>query len=243
MNITELLELQASLKQKIESFDNRDFDLKELAAKKEKLFNITSNIGKNISELRKKQATELEKVLVTNLNDLQLKDVGFKIVISTEEEKNGTFFKPNGIDNIEFLVSFNKGEPLKSLAKTASGGELSRFMLALKAISCGNLSNQTFVFDEIDTGVNGEVAHSIALKIKEIANHSQVICVTHLPQVASIAENHCNIYKVIDGDQKTKTNVEYLDYEGRVKNIALMISKGTLTNASIELAKELLNKN
>jgi len=243
LSTEELINYKKELKNIIDNSENHDFTLKELLNKKNNLFNKLNEFGKNISNLRKEQALILENKLINNLSDLQLKDVDFSIVISNEDITSNNYLKGNGIDSIEFMVSFNKGEPKKSLSKTASGGELSRFMLALKAITCTNVANQTFVFDEIDTGVNGEVAQSIALKIKEISENSQVICVTHLPQVASIAENHCNIYKNVSLDQKTKTCYEYLDLEGRINNIALMISKGTITNASLELAKELLNKN
>lgn len=242
MTINELIDYQSELKKIIENSENHDFLLQELTKEKNNLFNKTKGIGYNISELRLKQAEKLKDALLINLSDLQLKNVQFDIVINHEDENSLNFFKKDGIDNVEFLISFNKGETKKSLAKTASGGELSRFMLALKAIASQNMINQTLIFDEIDTGVSGEIAHSIALKIKEIGEYAQVICVTHLPQVASIADYHYNISKKIL-DNKTITNFEYLDYERRVNNIALMISKGEVTKASLELAKELLNKN
>ena len=138
------------------------------------------------------------------------------------------------------MISFNKGEPLKPLNKVASGGELSRFMLAIKAVSCTKVMNKTFIFDEIDSGVSGEVAFNIAKKIKEISLKNQVLCVTHLPQVASLADIHYDIEKVVLDDNRTRTSVNLLDYEGRVRNIALMISKGSLTDAAISLAKEFL---
>ena len=138
------------------------------------------------------------------------------------------------------MISFNKGEPLKELNKVASGGELSRFMLAIKAVSCTKVMNKTFIFDEIDSGVSGEVAFNIAKKIKEISKENQVLCVTHLPQVASTADTHYNIEKEVLDSNRTRTSVKVLDYEGRVKNIALMISKGSLTEAAINLAKEFL---
>ncbi len=242
MTISELLEYKDELQKIVETKENHDIILQELTKEKEKLFNKTKEIGYNISKLRIIEAKKLEESLMLNLSDLQLKNVLFNISMTQESENSNNFFKTNGIDDVDFLITFNKGESLKSLAKTASGGELSRFMLALKAIASRNMKDQLLIFDEIDTGVNGEVAHSIALKIKEIAENTQVICVTHLPQVACIANHHCNISKIVDGG-KTKTNFEYLDFDGRVHNIALMISKGEVTNASLELAKELLNKN
>lgn len=242
MSIEELINYKNELQKIIENSENHDFLLDELAKEKDRLFDRTKEIGYNISKLREVEAKKLKDALMVNLADLQLKNVQFEIVIDQDNEIEKNFFKKDGIDNVEFLISFNKGESKKSLSKTASGGELSRFMLALKAIASKNMMNQTLIFDEIDTGVSGEIAHSIALKIKEIAVHAQVICITHLPQVASSADYHYNISKLVQGD-KTITNFEYLDYEGRINNIALMISKGEITKASIELAKELLNKN
>lgn len=242
MSIEELINYKNELQKILENSENHDFLLQELTKEKNNLFNKTKEIGHNISRLRLEEAKKLKDALMVNLADLQLKNVQFEIEINQDNENSNNFFKKDGIDNVEFLISFNKGESKKSLSKTASGGELSRFMLALKAIASKNMINQTLIFDEIDTGVSGEIAHSIALKIKEIGEHAQVICVTHLPQVASIADYHYNISKLVHGD-KTITNFEYLDYEGRVNNIALMISKGETTKASIELAKELLNKN
>ncbi|HOH59164.1 MAG TPA: DNA repair protein RecN, partial [Bacilli bacterium] len=141
----------------------------------------------------------------------------------------------------DFLVSFNEGEPLKSLSKVASGGELSRFMLALKVMINEKMNYQTMIFDEIDSGVSGKTAYAIASKLKQIANFSQVLSVTHLPQVAAIADSHLFISKeVLDG--RTITKLKHLENEGRVIEIAKMISNGIVTDASYNLALELLKK-
>ena len=150
-------------------------------------------------------------------------------------------FYSNGINEIDFLISFNKGEPLKPLNKIASGGELSRFMLAIKSISCLKDLQKTFIFDEIDSGVSGEVAFSIGLKIRDISKNNQVICVTHLPQVASVATEHLNISKKIIDENRTITSIKKLSEEEKIESIALMISNGKITDASIALAKEFLN--
>ena len=171
--------------------------------------------------------------------DLQLNNARFEILFN---EINEFTFNKDGIDTVDFMVSFNKGEPLKSLSKVASGGELSRFMLALKTILGDKLPMQTKIFDEIDSGVSGNIAYSIAKKLKDIAKNSQVLCITHLPQVASIANNHLKISKHID-DNRTFTNISLLSREDRVKEIASMISNDNVTEASIKYAEELLNNN
>ena len=130
---------------------------------------------------------------------------------------------------------------MKPLSKVASGGELSRFMLALKCVLSASLFQQTKIFDEIDSGVSGKVAHAIALKIKQISLSSQVLCITHLAQVASVSDNHLYISKQIK-DGRTITLIKELNDEERINEIAKMLSNGKISDASINMAKELLRK-
>lgn len=227
--------LDKSIKE-VDEIENYDFYLQDLEKEKDQLYQNTLDIALKISSLRSNEAELLKTTLTKVFPELALKNTIFDISIKKSDN-----FNQNGIDEIEFLITFNKGEPLKPLNKIASGGELSRFMLAIKAISCNKAMYKTFIFDEIDTGVSGEVAFAIALKIKEISNQNQVICVTHLPQVASKADVHLNITKKILENNRTITNIKELNYDEKVESIALMISNGQLTNASIALAKEFLN--
>ncbi len=149
------------------------------------------------------------------------------------------FFNEDGIDNIDFYISTNIGEPLKQLSKTASGGEMSRVMLAFKSIFVRSNQISTIIFDEIDTGISGYIAKKIANKIQEISKISQVISITHIPQVVATGKNHISVRKHIK-DKQTKITVKYLDYQERVEEIAKMISADKLTSASMESAKELL---
>lgn len=236
MNVDELINYRDKIKKDIEEISDFDYFIEEIKKQVEDFYNKTLQIGKNISKLRKENADKLSIKLLENLNDLELKNVSLYIDIKETSE-----FNVNGINTIDFLVSFNKGESLKSLSKTASGGELSRFMLALKAINSDKDYQKTFIFDEIDTGVSGEIAQKIGERIKKISINNQVICVTHLPQVAAICDNHLFISKTND-NERMKTEITELDYEGRVNAIALMLSKGQVTKATIELAKELLNE-
>lgn len=239
MTTEELINNLDNLEKEVDELENFDFYLDELVKEKNKLYDIVLELGKTISEKRKKNSKELIEKISKVFNDLSLKNTSFEISFSTDEN---SLFKSNGIDIIDFLVSFNKGEPLKPLSKVASGGELSRFMLALKSLSYSEIAPKTFIFDEIDSGVSGEIAHNIALKMKEIANTHQVLCVTHLPQVASIASYQLNITKNVIGEGRTITNVKELNYDERVMSIAKMISDGNVTDASVALAKELLSK-
>lgn len=236
MNVEELINYRDKIKKDIEDFSDFNYFIEEIKKQVEDFYNKTLQIGKNISKLRKENADKLSIKLLENLNDLELKNVSLYIDIKETNE-----FNINGINTIDFLVSFNKGEAIKSLSKTASGGELSRFMLALKAVNSDKDYQKTFIFDEIDTGVSGEIAQKIGERIKKISINNQVICVTHLPQVAAICDNHLFISKTND-NERMKTEITELDYEGRVNAIALMLSKGQVTKATIELAKELLNE-
>lgn len=235
MNVEELIAYHNKIDKEIEEITNFDFYLDDIQKKLNQAFDDVKNIGNNISIKRKNNAKKLENDLYNSLTDLELKNISLNINI-----KNTNNFYANGLDEIDFMVSFNKGEAMKSLAKIASGGELSRFMLALKAVNTQRDFQKTFIFDEIDTGVSGEIAQKIGEKIKTISLCNQVICVTHLPQVAAICDNHLFISKT-EKEGRIFTQIEELDYNKRVETIALMLSKGNITDATIALAKELLS--
>ena len=235
-DIPEIIEYFEGIKKELDFITNYEVYLedakKNVDASKKQVFNT----GLAIHNERIKVANNLQKDVCNNLVDLQLKNALFEIRFN--EVKEDVFYK-DGLDQIDFLVTFNKGEPLKPLSKVASGGELSRFMLAIKTSLGKSLPLQTKIFDEIDHGVSGSVAHSIGQKLASIASNSQVLCITHLPQVASFASTQLNISKYVDGN-KTFSKVHILSYEERVIEIAKMISNGLPTEASILAAKELL---
>lgn len=235
-DINELIEYKNKLSDDIKLFNDYDFLIKEIKDKVDEAYDNTMRLANEITNLRKNNIKKLEEELIANLNDLQMSNVSIDICINKAHS-----FTNNGIDDIDFLVSFNKGEKLSSLSKVASGGELSRFMLSLKAVSASNFVNKTYVFDEIDSGVSGEIAFKIGEKMKTISLSNQVICVTHLPQVAAMCDNHLYISKVNEND-RIKTKITYLNEIERENTIALMLSKGNITDASIVLARELLKK-
>lgn len=237
MSVEEIIAYYQKIEKEIEKIENFDNLSSELEKEVNKLHQETLDIAKKISERRKKIACELVDKIKTNLIDLQLENTSLKIVVESNEEK----FQKTGIDTIDILITFNKGEPLKPLSKVASGGELSRFMLALKAIASEKFENQTLIFDEIDSGVSGAVAYSIANKIKEISLYSQVLCVTHLVQVAAKSHHQLFLSKEVDENNRTLTKIKELSYEERVEEISKMASFGKVSEASINFAKELLN--
>ncbi len=241
-SISELIEYYKSIKEDLENIGNYEFISQELNKKMVLSLQNTLNIAKKIRIKRKENALLIEEAIKNHLLDLQLNNARFEIFFNeiNDDLTQPTFLK-DGIDTIDFMVSFNKGEPLKSLSKTASGGELSRFMLAMKTILGDKLPMQTKIFDEIDSGVSGSIAYSIGKKLVSISKNSQVLCITHLPQVACLAKNHYKISKINDGN-RTYTKITLLNFEERVYEIASMISNGNVTEISIKYAEELLMK-
>lgn len=237
LQTNEIIDYFNSLKDTIDSIENFDEKVSEL----EKEVNIRKNelleISNIITNKRIARCNYIEDKIKDNLVDLELKDTILEINVLSNPES----FKKNGIDEIQINITFNKGEDLRPLNKIASGGELSRFMLALKAITSHQFENKTLIFDEIDSGVSGKIAYSIANKIKEISNFAQVLCVSHLVQVAAIATHQLFIAKVIK-DDRTLTSIKELDYDERVIELSKMASFGNPTDASISFAKELLKK-
>ena len=235
MTTEELIAFKEKLENTINEVDNFDFNLKELEKNVNIYFDEVMNAGNNLHEERVKISKQIMNEIMPHLLDLQLSNTLFEIDVNNTKN-----LLRDGLDEVNFNVTFNKGEPVKPLSKIASGGELSRFMLALKTVLGDNLPMQTKIFDEIDSGVSGNVAYSIGKKLHNISKTSQVLCITHLPQVASVADHHIKISKtLIEG--RTITKIDVLDYDGRVQEIASMISNGVPTEASLNYAKELLN--
>ena len=237
LQTNEIIDYFNSLKDTIDSVENFDEKVSELEKEVNNRKNELLEISNIITNKRIARCNYIEDKIKDNLVDLELKDTILEINVLSNPES----FKKNGIDEIQINITFNKGEDLRPLNKIASGGELSRFMLALKAITSHQFENKTLIFDEIDSGVSGKIAYSIANKIKEISNFAQVLCVSHLVQVAAIATHQLFIAKVIK-DDRTLTSIKELDYDGRVIELSKMASFGNLTDASISFAKELLKK-
>lgn len=197
--------------------------------------------GEALNTERVKIAQGIKSQLIKELHDLQLFNAQFDIEfkrVKTDDFLSGTY-SSHGIYEIVFLLSTNKGEPLKPLNKVASGGELSRIMLALKTILNRGQFISTIIFDEIDTGVSGQVASSIGTKMKEIAKQKQVLCITHLPQVAALANHHVHVSKHEKND-RTITSVQELNFDERTQEIARMLSSDNVTESALLNAKQLL---
>ncbi|MCC8159763.1 MAG: DNA repair protein RecN [Oscillospiraceae bacterium] len=233
-SIEEILEYLAKAESDLNEIMLSDEKTNELKAELKSINKDLSEKGRILSERRKKAALTLEKAIEKSLGELNMEKSRFCVKVDSDNA-----FYENGMDKVEFLISTNPGEPLKPLAKIASGGELSRVMLAIKSILADSDGVDTLIFDEIDTGVSGKAALSIAKKLSDIGANKQVICITHLPQLAAAADNHYLISKDTDGDM-ARTTLTELDEEGRENELARIIDGGEVTETALSHAREML---
>ena len=192
--------------------------------------------SEKLTEKRRAAARVLEERIKKELASLEMDKVGFVIEI-----KQLAGYTPSGIDGVSFLVATNPGEPLLPMSKIASGGELSRMMLAFKCAFAEKEMTPTLIFDEIDTGISGRTSHKIGLKLRESAKTAQVICVTHSPQIASLSDTHLLVSKHGTPDGRTESEVAPLDYDGRVREISRIIGGEKITEKTVTAAKEMLS--
>lgn len=233
-SVNELLMLQSEYETQLAEIDGFDDEIERLEKELKHQEAVVSKLAIELSERRK--ATS--KIFENNLKDLAvplgMKNLQFKI------EFEQVPFSPTGIDAVRFLFSFNKQQPLMPVETTASGGEISRLMLCIKSIIAKNMKLPTIIFDEVDTGVSGDVANRMGDLMKDISGNIQVITITHLPQVAAKGDNHFKVYKQ-DTVDSTHTSVRRLESDERVMEIAAMLSGDKVSEAAIDNAKILLN--
>ncbi len=247
--VTDIFEYAAKIEEEIDDLLNREEKIQQLEQQLNDVCHDLFLEAKNLTQLRKAAAKQLIGKIHQQLQDLYMEKTKFHIEISERLASkhdpfiNGKYiqFQADGIDTVEFQLSTNPGEPLKPLAKIASGGEISRIMLAIKSIFSAHHGITSVIFDEVDTGVSGRVAQAIAEKIFKISTNSQVLCITHLPQVAAMATTHLYITKQ-QLETKTVTNVTTLTKDEQVEEIARMLSGVETTNLTRENAKELLTQ-
>lgn len=236
-DISDLIAYQSKLDNEINKIENYEQSTAQLREEISNLYTEVQNVGKQLSKERRRVARELRDHIVSEIQNLQMKDANLEISFKPLEEPN-----LEGIEFVEFLISPNKGEPLKSLHKIASGGELSRIMLALKSIFVKSRGQTAILFDEVDSGVSGQAAQKMAEKMRDIAKYIQVICISHLPQVASMSDHHLLISKTSYKD-RTTTQVKELLNNDRIDEVARMISGASVTDLTRENAKEMIAQN
>ena len=243
-SIDEILEKLELSRKELQELESNQEKIEELAGKIEEQFEEYKFLTGQLLILRKERALELENAIEEEIGYLGMEKAQVKIVLNShwkDLDLNGKI-KDSGTEDIEFMISPNPGEEVKPLRKIASGGELSRIMLALKSIGKENDTFKTLIFDEIDAGIGGKVADFIAQKLKRLSQINQVICITHLPQIASFAEHHYRIDKHVR-EERTYTTIRRLSFSERVEEVARLISGTLITETALKNAREMLEQN
>ncbi len=223
--------------EEIEKSDERLIELKkELSVQSAKV----ATLAEGLSQMRRTAALDLENKIADELSGLDMPKVRFSISLAEQSTLGEVHYTESGKDAAEFLISTNPGEALKPMAKIASGGELSRIMLAIKSVLSASDDADTMIFDEIDTGVSGRAAQKIAEKICLLAKDKQIFSITHLAQIAGMADNHYLIEKNTDGE-RTSTTVRLLDDNSRIDELSRIIGGVTVTDLTRKSAEEMLD--
>ncbi len=231
-SVEEMFKYYQKAVNELESIEFSEERLEKLQKEQKRLFAETKELAKALTEKRHRAAEAFEKAVADELSYLNMPNVRFSVNFGETE------FTDSGCDSIEFYIATNAGEPLKPLTKIASGGELSRIMLSIKNVLADKDNVDTLIFDEVDTGISGSAAQKVGKKLKQVSGGRQIICVTHLAQVAAYADNHLLISKSTEGG-RTFTSVESLDKDGRINELARIMG-GSLTDALKKSAEELL---
>jgi DNA repair protein RecN (Recombination protein N) len=250
--LDEVIQFGADVSRKLSEVENKDEILRQLRSQLAKAAEEYLRIARSVSKKRSDAARKLEKLVEAEINDLAMKST-FRIEITKSEEEGN--WSVTGIDQVLYMISTNPGEPLRQLEHIASGGELSRVMLALKAsVEAGkapashkhrektNVAQRTMVFDEIDTGVGGRAAEAIGKKLKALAKSNQVLCVTHLPQIATFGDHHYVIEKK-ESAGRTRTGIREVTGDERTEEVARMLSGAKLTETSRKHAEQMIKAN
>ncbi len=232
--IEEILAYQERMQEKLEKYQNFDAYRQELVQKEAALKEELLALCEKVSKIRKKSAKSLAKSMKKALIDLNFLDVAFEIRIESEENKIG----PDGYDQASFMISTNPGEDLRPLAQIASGGELSRIMLALKTVLADRDEIETLIFDEIDTGISGKPAWKVSEKMGILGQKHQLICITHLPQIAAMADSHFQIEKTVT-KERTVTTIRALEETESVEELARMLGGDSITENVLNNAREM----
>jgi DNA repair protein RecN (Recombination protein N) len=238
--LSDVIQYAEKAEQELAKLDTMDQRLAETAKQLASLEMELAAKADLLSGARIKTAGQLEKAISQELNTLSFATAKFKVHFDPTEKKLEEL-SPSGWDRVEFMFSANPGEPVKPLVKIASGGELSRLLLGLKCILARKDQVETVIFDEVDAGIGGQAAEDIANKIKQLSDHHQVFCITHLPQIASKADEHFKVYKSLQ-NKRTATEINLLDYDNSVHELARMLAGDSVKDETIAYAKGLLEK-
>jgi len=244
-SIDEVIKLKKTLEKDLSLVDNFDETIKKLKAEIDELIKDLFKKAGELSKTRKDKSKQLEAEIVKILKEVGFENAEFKVEVTSPpapllKGEGGNILNKNGYDDVEFMVKINKGDEFSSLRKTASGGEVSRIMLAVKSVLAGADKVDILVFDEIDTGISGRVAQKVGRVMKGLSGYRQVIAITHLAQIAALADEHLLVEKETEGNS-TITRIRPLDKNEKVIEVAKLLSGEKVTDASIKSAKELMS--
>ncbi|MBT7887597.1 MAG: hypothetical protein HN580_01105 [Deltaproteobacteria bacterium] len=238
-----VLEFKADQELEQERLENLEINSAKL---EEEIRNLSEQVhekARSLSEIRGKKVPIFEELVLANLKELGLERSLFKVQqhLLPEDELSGQTYSQKGLDKIEFLITTNPGNPLKPLAKVASGGEVSRIMLAIKTTLNEDITRGTMIFDEVDSGISGRVAETVGYKLVKLGSHRQVICITHSPQIASKAPVHLKVEKIFT-DNVSRTLITQLKESDRIEEIARFLGGTEITDKAISVAREMLKE-
>jgi DNA repair protein RecN (Recombination protein N) len=243
-SLDEVIKFKESLEKDLSLVDNFDENIKQLEEKIKSDSTALLKKAGELSKIRKERSKPLESEVVKILKEVGFENAEFRVSVKNLEQKERSFANAqdyNGVDDVEFMVKINKGDEFSSLRKTASGGEVSRIMLAVKTVLADADNVDVLVFDEIDTGISGRIAQKVGRVMKSLAAYHQVIAITHLAQIAALADEHLLVEKESDGEA-TITKIRLLEKNEKVIEVAKLLSGEKVTDASIKSAKELIGK-
>ncbi len=240
-SITEIIKFKQDAEEKLKAFERGEEKIEELSVEYKKIYQNALETAEKLHEIRCNGAKRLGNTIKEALEFLDMPKVMFEIKVAKNSSNGKTTLSSLGMDDVEFMIATNPGEELAPMNKIASGGELSRIMLAMKSAMSDKNGAQTVIFDEIDTGVSGSTSQKIGIKLRAIASNTQTICVTHSPQIAALADSHFFIKKV-EIDNRAQAQIELLSDEKRIAEIARIIGGINVTDKQFAAARELINQ-
>lgn len=238
-SVAELIALRDQLCDRMLHIDGSDEQIHELEQQERQLLSQTTKCATALTATRRQAAKELQKALIDKVTYLGMPNLQFEVGITPYKGQDGIPFGPSGADQVEFLFSANRNQPLRPAGEVASGGEISRLMLGIKSLVASARTLPTIIFDEIDTGVSGDIAHRMGQVMQQLSEHLQVITITHLPQVAGKGQQHFKVYKADTADA-TITHIQQLTPDERLHEVARMLSGSDITAEALANARTLI---
>lgn len=238
--LDDVLKKREEIEKELKTIESVDNEIEQISREVESLSPVLLDKAQTLSHKRRETTAVLKKVIEDELHSLRMERAAFEVIFTeTVGDTSSVSFNPRGIDEVEFYLTTNVGEELKPLNRIASGGELSRIMLAIKKVLARSGSVGTLIFDEVDSGIGGATAADVGRKLKDVSKHHQVLCITHLPQIACFGDMHYCVVKNVSGE-RTITSVDILSEDGRLDEIARMLGGTELTKKTREHAREML---